>query len=108
MFKLVYSRFLDRYRSLIDAPRPDLGCEFVADIAFLIDSSGSIRLEYLNQLQFVQYITTRFVLLFNGRLNKVLCHPGMNVAIVSPLIYIARPFYFHYQVSLKTQHLTTY
>ncbi|XP_066928452.1 uncharacterized protein [Clytia hemisphaerica] len=38
----------------------DPGCEFIADVAFLIDASGSIREEYLAQLQFVQYVISSF------------------------------------------------
>ena len=40
-------------------PRTDPGCEIIADVAFLIDASGSIQKEYLAQLQFVQYIIAR-------------------------------------------------
>ena len=58
---IIHYSIPDRYKTLAEAPRPDFGCEFVADIAFLIDSSNSIRLEYLNQLQFVQFITARYV-----------------------------------------------
>ena len=50
--------FIDRFAPK-NIPRTDPGCEIIADVAFLIDSSGSIQKEYLAQLQFVQYIISR-------------------------------------------------
>ena len=52
------SHSLDRF-SPENLQRSVPGCEIVADVAFLIDASGSIREEYLAQLQFVQYIIAR-------------------------------------------------
>ena len=34
-------------------------CEYAADIAFLVDSSGSIKLDYHKELMFVQRIANR-------------------------------------------------
>jgi len=52
---------LDRFK-VENLLRADPPCKFVADVAFLIDASGSIQAEYLAQLQFIQYIVARCVI----------------------------------------------
>ena len=49
---------VDRF-SPENLPRTDPGCNFVADIGFLIDASGSFREQYLAQLKFVEYVISR-------------------------------------------------
>ena len=50
---------LDR-NSAENIPKQVKECGFVADVAFLIDASNSIREDYLSELQLVKLVAARY------------------------------------------------
>lgn len=52
--------FADRF-AIENIPKPVSECQFVADVAFLIDASNSVREDYLSELQFVKLVAARLV-----------------------------------------------